>query len=184
MVAFAVAACAQSAPPLKVVVTEGDGAINNATSGRAREPVVVVRDDDNRPLANAAVTFVAPQAGPGGVFTNGSAILTVTTDSEGRAVGRGFRPNRIAGPFEIRVTASAKGQQGSVIVRQTNAAVSSGGGSGKKRAALVAVIGAAVAGGLIAAMGGGGDSSTSPGATPTPPRSAVLVPGSPSIGAP
>ena len=183
----AAVACPSLAQPdesLKIVVTEGDGAINNVTAGRAKEPVVFVKDAENRPVANAAVTFSAPAAGPGGMFGSGSPILSVTTDGEGRAVGRGFRPNRIAGPFEIRVTASENGRRASTSLRQTNAAVAHAEG-GRKRTVLLAVIGAAAAAAVIGIVGAGSGSSNGPGggAAP-PPRTAVLTPASPTIGAP
>ena len=177
------AAFAQRDAALKVVVTEGDGAINNISAARAKEPVVYVKDAQNRPVANAAVTFSAPAAGPGGVFPGGSPVLSITTDAEGRAVGRGFRPNRIAGPFEIRVTASENGRRATASLRQTNAAVAKA-ESGRKRAVLLAVIGGAAAAAVIGvAVGGSGSSGGSGGPAGTPPR-AVLTPGAPSIGGP
>jgi hypothetical protein len=175
---------AQSGGSLKIVVTEGDGAINNISAGRAKEPVVFVKDALNRAVVNAAVTFAAPAAGPGGVFAGGSPILSVTTDAEGRAVGRGFRPNRIAGPFEVRVTASENGRRASATLRQTNAAVARSEG-GRKRTVLLAVIGAAAAAAVIGIAGSGSSSPAAGGTGATaPPRTAVLTPGSPTIGAP
>jgi hypothetical protein len=170
---------------MKIIVTEGDGAINNVSSGRAKEPVVFVKDSRNRPVVNAAVTFSVPAAGPGGVFGNGSPVFSTTTDAEGRAAGRGFRPNRIVGPFEIRVTASENGRRASASLRQTNAAPA-GAESGRKRAVLLAVLGAAAVAIIVGVAGGGGDSNP-PGAAAAvmaPPRSAALTPGSPTIGAP
>src|SRR5215207_6078740 len=88
---------------LRLVVLEGNGAINNLVSQRAKEPVVRVETADGRPVAEAAVTFSAPSQGPGAIFLDNRLTFTTITDSEGRAIGRGLRPNKTAGQFEIRV---------------------------------------------------------------------------------
>src|SRR5437868_168394 len=95
--------------PLRVVVIEGDGAINNIRLQRAKEPVVRVETESGNPIAGAVVHFSAPTQGPGAVFGDSGPTQTVVTDGDGRATGRGLRPNRTAGQFEIRVTASFVG---------------------------------------------------------------------------
>jgi len=111
---LALALCVMVARPAEVIprveVLEGDGAINNIKLHRAKEPVVRVADQDGHPLANVAVTFLLPEKGPGGSFADGKNTLTVMTDADGRAVGRGLRPNNSAGQFQIHVTASFQGQ--------------------------------------------------------------------------
>src|SRR3954470_17254611 len=97
---------ASAAEPIKVVVMEGDGAINNIRLQRAKEPVVRVETEGGSPVSGAVVHFAMPARGPGAVFGDGGLTLTVTTEADGRAMGRGLRPNKTAGQFEIRVTAS------------------------------------------------------------------------------
>src|SRR5437764_10878057 len=100
---------ASAAEPIKVVVIEGDGAINNIRLQRAKEPVVRVETESGRPVSGAVVHFTAPTQGAGAVFVDGSPTAMVMTDVEGRATARGLRPNKTAGQFEIRVTASYQG---------------------------------------------------------------------------
>src|SRR5436309_2560014 len=104
-----VVSAASGAESLRVVVLEGDGAINNIRIQRAKEPVVRVETAAGSPVAGAAVTFLAPTQGPGVVFIGGGLTTTVITDAEGRAIGRGLKPNKIGGQFEIRVSASYQG---------------------------------------------------------------------------
>src|SRR3954454_16829230 len=80
---------------LQILVIGGEGSINNVKQRTAREPVVEVRDENNRPIAGAVVFFKVPDFGASGTFTNGSKFLTVTTDSQGRAVATNFQPNKV-----------------------------------------------------------------------------------------
>jgi hypothetical protein len=164
----------------KVVVLEGDGAINNIRLRRAKDPVVQVLRNE-RPVPGAAVTFQLPANGAGGSFA-GNSSLTITTDEEGKAAGRGLQPNRIVGPFDIRVTASSEGQTGNAVITQTNAEPAPQGMSGGKKALIIALVGGAAVGAAMAAKGGGGSSGSS--GPVTSGGGAVLTPGSPSIGAP
>lgn len=163
----------------RVEVLEGDGAINNIRLHRAKEPVVRVVDQDGQPIPNVAVSFVLPGKGPGGTFADGQTVLTIMTDNQGRAVGRGLRPNSTAGQFQIRVTASYQGQAATTNIMQTNAEPAQGKGSSKTILILALIGGAAAAGAGIAA-GKGKSSSTTPPAT----GGAVISPGSPSFGPP
>lgn len=160
-----------ASPPigLKITVVEGDGAINNISEGRAREPVVRVTDDDNRPLAGAAVTFLLPDLGAGGSFPTGASV-TVTTGDDGLATARGLRPNNVAGQFQIRVTASYRTLVARTTITQTNAAPASAviKKSNSKWIALVAIIGGGAAAGAALALSGGGSSSPGGGSTPPP----------------
>jgi hypothetical protein len=84
---------AQDAQPsapgrLSIVIVEGEGAINNVRQRVAREPIVQVEDENRRPVAGAAVTFLLPNQGAGASFANGAQSLTITTDAQGRAVAR------------------------------------------------------------------------------------------------
>ena len=180
-------AARSQAPPsnrpgrLQIVVAEGDGAINDIRSRRAKEPVVVVQDEAGRPVSGAVVHFILPGTGAGGVF-GGESSLTVTTDARGRAVGRGLRPNRVAGPFQIRVTASNRGQVASAVVRQTNVEPAAGAGKASKKIVILALIGGAIAGGALAASRGG---NAAPAAIPAAaPPGTIVTPGTPVAGPP
>ena len=127
-----------AAPGIKLSVREGDGALNNIKVMRAKEPVVVVTDASDRPVAGASVTFILPELGPGAIFPQG-----YSTGADGVATGRGMKPNNVVGEFEIRVVASYQGQTARAVLRQTNAAPQASGGSGKMAAIIVAVLGGA-----------------------------------------
>jgi len=169
---------AWSATVPRIEVLEGDGAINNIRLHHAKEPVVRVSDQDGHPIPNVAVTFLLPSEGASGTF-DGKTSLTVMTDSNGQAVGRGLRPNAGAGQFQIRVTTSFQGQAATANIAQTNAEPAQGGISSKTILILALVGGAAAAGAAVAL--GKGKSSTS---TTPPPSGAVISPGSPTFGPP
>ena len=174
----------QAAPPkLHIVIVEGEGAINNVRQRVAREPIVQVEDENRKPVAGAAVTFLLPQQGPGATFANGARSTTLLTDNNGRAVARGLRPNNVNGEYQVRVTASHRGETASATITQVNAialtgaAAGAGGGISVKLLTIIAVAAAATAGGVVAATRGDGASAGPP--TPT-----TITPGTPSVGGP
>ena len=162
---------------LHVVVLEGDGAINNVRSPRAKEPIVRVEDANNRGVAGAVVTFLLPGDGPGAVFGDGGSSLTLTTDDRGEAVARGLHANRTPGTFQIRVSASQGGRTAATLIKQTN--VDPGSHSSSRTIAILAILGGAAAGGAAVALRGG---KAKPAAAVAPPT--VVVPGTPSLGGP
>jgi hypothetical protein len=178
-------AAQQPAAParLRVVVLEGEGAINNIAEHRAKEPVVQVLNDNSMPVRGASVTFLLPETGPSGEFGGGVRVLTAFTDEKGLAVGRGLTPNQSAGPFQMRAVASYEGLTASAVINQTNAppATASAGGISKKFW-LTAVAGGAVAAGVaLATRGHGGSAQTSPAVGPTPQLGIVISPGAPTF---
>jgi hypothetical protein len=167
-------------PRLEIVVVEGEGAINNLKDQTIHSPVVQVQDENQKPIAGAAVVFFLPNQGPGGTFFDGTRSLTVTTDAQGRATIRGIHFNRVSGQMQIRVTASSGGQTATAIITQTNVG-GPGGGPGVSTTAKVIIIVAIAAGvtaGAILATRGGSSSST----PATPPI--TITPGTPTVGAP
>src|SRR5262249_30679358 len=82
------AARAQEPSSLRIVIVEGDGAINNIRQRVNREPVVQVEDENHKPIAGAVVVFFLPDQGPSGTFVNDSKTLTLTTDNMGQATAR------------------------------------------------------------------------------------------------
>lgn len=148
----------ENAPPpddLKIVIIRGDGFTNNLKKRIAREPIVEVRDRNDKPVAGATVTFLLPSGGPGGTFAGAQNTLTVFTGPNGRAVASGFTPNNVVGDFNMNVTASHQGQTASATIAQTNALA----GAGLGTAATVGIIGAvaAAAAAVAVAVTGGGN---------------------------
>jgi hypothetical protein len=177
LISFAVLA-AQQPPELQILVIGGEGSINNVKQRTAREPVIEVRDRNNRPVAGALVLFEAPRSGASGTFIGGSPTLRVTTDPAGRAVGQGFRPNNVGGDFGIQVSASHQGATATTTIHMTNfvgAAAGAGAGAaaaghGKLIGILIGIGAAAAAGTAYAVTHSGSSSSSNPGApvaTPT-----------------
>ena len=161
-----------SAPAkLNLVIVEGEGAINNIKQRTSRETIVRVEDENHRPVAGAAVAFLLPDYGPSGAFVGGGKSAVVTTDSAGRAVMPQLQPNKLAGQFQVHVTASANGQQATAAISQSNgtgAAASSAAAHAGISAKTIGIIVAVVAAGAVgAALGlrGGGSSQSQP---PTP----------------
>ena len=163
---------------LHVVVLEGDGAINNIRGSRAKEPVIRVEDASNKGVPGATVTFLLPAQGAGATFNDGGSSLTLITDDRGEAVARGLRPNRTAGVFQIRISASKAGRNTTASISQTNVDPGSHGSS--RLIAILAIAGGAAAAGAAVALRGGKSTTTqAPAAPPT-----VIVPGTPSFGGP
>jgi hypothetical protein len=178
---FRIPAAAQQAqqiqPALRIVIVEGDGAINNIRQRVNREPIVQVEDENRKPVAGAVVIFFLPEQGPSGTFANGSRMLTVLTDNQGQAHAVGIRPNNQSGPMQIRITASAGGLTASSILTQTNVAGAAAAGAGglstsAKIWLIVGIAGGAAAGGIVAATHNSG------------PAPITLTPGPPSVGGP
>jgi hypothetical protein len=180
---LAVPATAQEAGvgQLNLVIIEGEGATNNIRQRTAREPIVQVEDENHKPVAGAAVVFLLPDQGASGTFANGSHMLTVTTDAQGRAIAHGFHPNNVSGQLNMRVSASFQGKTANATISQTNVAAAAGAaaaGISVKLIVILAIAGAAAAGAAIAATRGG---SSTPAATAA---TATITPGTGTVGAP
>ena len=187
------AASAQTAPAkLNLIIVEGDGAINNIRQRTAREPIVQVEDENHKPVAGAVVVFLLPNQGAGATFAGGSHSLTVITDSQGRAVARGLRPNTGQGQFQIHVNASFNGQTASASIAQSNAVGAAGAGAGAAAAAgisgkliaVLVVVGAAAAAGGVYAATHSGSSSGPAGSSNSPAVITTIAAGTATVGAP
>ena len=139
-------ATAQTTAGIKIVIVQGEGAVNNVKQRVAREPIVEVQDENNRPVVGALVLFTLPERGASGVFANGSHTMSVVTDAQGRAIGAGLKPNNVGGNFQIRVDATYQNQTANASISQSNAG--GGGMSGTGIAALLGVAAAAAAGAI------------------------------------
>jgi hypothetical protein len=176
---------ADTAPTLEIRVVEGDGGVYAAGSRATRGVTVLVIDTDGRPVDGATVSFSLPSEGPGGVFASGNRTEAVTTHGDGHAAAWGMQWNRLAGPFEIRITA-VKGRARATIISSQSLApadkavasskVNRGGGNHKILWIAVAVAGAAVAGVAGASMG-----KSSSGAAATTSSTATTQIGTPTI---
>lgn len=105
---------------LKVLVLEGQHSINNTSRHIGIQPVVEVRDENDRPIESATVVFRLPPSGPGGAFGGNSLTLSVGTNAQGQAAARGFVPNDQLGRFDIHVTASSQNRIGEATISETN----------------------------------------------------------------
>ena len=184
------AEAAAVAPLLTLEVVQGDGAIHNVEGSSFVEPIVRV-SESGKPVSGASVTFLVPQVGPGGRFADGP-VLVVTTGEDGTATGRGLHPNRQAGQWEMRVSASYAGRLGRVSLTQINAAPTPArtSKSHSRTYLVLGVVAGGAAAGLVAALGG--SSSVSTAATPVAPAApaavtrppATVTAGSGSVGGP
>ena len=116
----------------RIIVIEGEGAVNNIRQRTARAVTVQVEDANRKPVAGATVVFALPASGAGATFANGSKTLTVVTDAAGHATAAGLKPNQVAGVFQIRVSASFTGQTASAVISQVNT-LAAGAGAGERR---------------------------------------------------
>jgi hypothetical protein len=144
---------------LKIVVIEGEGAVNIIQQKTAVAPVIEVRDRNDQPVAGATVNFVVRS---GRAAFGGARTLTVTTNAAGRAAAAGFAPSG-TGALQIGATATFQGQAAAAVtIAQTNvltaaeavaasSAAAGGTGGGGVSATTIGVVGGAVAGGVLVA---------------------------------
>ena len=185
------------APKLRIVILDGDGAINNIRQRTAREPVIQVEDQNRKPVAGAMVLFTLPDRGAGAVFADGSRTQIAYTDAQGKATAKGMRPNTTTGQFQIVVNASYQGLATSATISQVNmvaaaAGAAAGGAAGaaagisKTLIAILAIAAGAAATGAVVATRGG-PSATIPAPIPQPqpvPSITINAPGNPNFGPP
>jgi hypothetical protein len=104
---------------LRIIVLEGQDAVNSVPSKTAVSPVVQVVDSLEDPVEGADVTFEVAPTGSGGTFAGGKYSATARTDARGQAAAA-FTPNGMVGTFTIKVTASIGGLTAVAQIRQTN----------------------------------------------------------------
>lgn len=169
---------------LRIEVLEGNGALNNIATERARDIVVRVVGSDNQPVEGAVVSFVFPVSGPGATFPNGARTSSVPTDARGVAAARELRLNDVDGQFEVRVSAAYQGQTARTNVLQTNVRPA-GGSRGVPRVLLIVGLIAGAAAGAAVALGGSGGGNSNPAPAPGPnPSPTTITPGAPIFGSP
>jgi len=141
--------------PLRIVVIEGEGAVNIIQQKTAVAPIIEVRDRNNLPVSGATVTFTI-QGGKTAVFAGGSPTLTVTTNAAGRAVAAAVNPLS-SGTVQIQATAAFQGQTAAATITQTNVmtAAPAGGSAASTGGGAAGGGGGGLSGGAIAGIAGG-----------------------------
>jgi hypothetical protein len=164
---------ANPTPALVITILDGEGALNDIRQRTAREPIVQVEDENHKPIAGAAVLFTLPGSGPGGSFAEGAQTFSTITDSAGRAVAQGLRPNSVSGPYSIHVRVTFNGSTTETNIHQQNvsgqSSVTNHAAHAISAKAIVIVITVAAAAGTVAAILAtqGGSSTTITAGTPT-----------------
>jgi hypothetical protein len=150
---------AQAPQGLRVIIIDGDEAANIVAERIAAEPVVEVREDDDRRVAGAVVRFLIRRTARNRIaalFSNGQSETTALTDANGRAQSAAITPLE-PGSYQIDVQVSHQGRTASTTIRHTNYVTRADVQSAGQTAASSpgAAAGAAGATGAAAAAGGG-----------------------------
>ena len=159
---------------LKIVVIEGEGAVNIIQQKTAVSPLVEVRDRNNNPVSGAVVTFTI-QGGNNAAIAGGAQTVSITTNAAGRAAMAALNPVN-PGTFQIQVQAAFQGQTAAAAITQTNvltaaqaasataagaggAGSGAAGGGGMSGLAIGGIAGGVAVAGAVLAVGaaGGGD---------------------------
>jgi len=107
------------AEKLRVIVLQGQGATHEIERGLTALTVVEVRDENERPVEGAVVTFRLPESTQVGSFAGGRMSQTGRTNSQGQAGMVGFVPNQTAGSLTITVTAVFGNLMGRASISQS-----------------------------------------------------------------
>jgi hypothetical protein len=158
LTSFTISAQAQAL--LHIRILEGEGTIHRAGSKSAGGIVVQITDETGKPVDGAAVSFRLPEEGPGAIFARGMRTEIAVTTPDGRAAAYGMMSNRIAGPFQVRVTAVKGEVRAGTIVSQfvsdqpvKGAQARKG---GRRWMTIAAIVGSGAAAGILAGSMGGG----------------------------
>jgi hypothetical protein len=162
-------------------VLEGEGAVHIAGGKVSRGIAVQVTDETGKPVDGVAVSFRMPEEGPGATFARGMKTDIAITSPEGRAAVHEMYAGRLAGPFQVRITA-VKGQvrAGTIASQYVTESSTKGGGSPRssrrKWLSITALVAGGAAAGVILGTSGGGRSASpaaTPASVPTPPQIGV-----------
>ena len=167
---------------LHIEILKGDGGVNILKTKMAVKPVVEVRDRNDRPVSDVAVTFTAPNDGPSVAFLNGSRSITLMSDSAGQIVVEGMEPVN-PGAFQIAVSASLQSETVVTAISLTNVLTGRAVATGAKKQGLskgviFALVGAGAAAAIGIGVGLGGHGSGNSGASPSAAPSASIGLGS------
>jgi len=170
-------ASAPTVETMRVLVLQGQNAVNSIREGIVTMPVVEVHDENDLPVEGADVAFELPATGAGGTFPGGQTTMSVKSDLRGQAAAS-FVLNPEPGRFVIKVSASLRNRTGHTTINQTNALEAGQEKSSTRKIKWWKVAIAAGAAGLIigivvATRGGSSSSNT-----------VTLTPGTPTFGTP
>jgi len=169
------------ASALKILVLEGEGVVHDLHMVMATDLVVEVRDQNDRPVEGATVSFQAPLQGASGSFDGGVRNKDALTNVQGQASAT-FTPNMEVGRLTIQVKATIGGLTGMAEIMERNVTAAE---QGKKswfgrHKTLVIITAVAAVGAVLAIVltESGSSSTTTSGTTIT------ITPGVPNVGAP
>ena len=141
----------KSRPKLFIDIVQGQDVVNNVKQRVAREPQVVVYDENHNPVNGATVTFLLPKSGPGASFPGGQSSFTTTTGADGQASAPGLQENNIPGSFKINVVVSSQGSTTTGTIPMANVLAATIAGTSVLTTTLIVV---AVAGGIAGVTAG------------------------------
>ncbi len=163
---------------LRVIVLQGQGATHEIARGLTALTVVEVRDENDRPVEGAVVTFRLPESPQVGSFAGGIMSQTSRTNSQGQAGMAGFVPSQNSGSVVIKVTAVFGKLMGRATITQNTTqsflpeTAKSKSFWQKWRWPIIIGAGGAIVGGVWAGRRGGSTAATIPdpsiGVTPGP----------------
>ncbi len=104
-------------PAIRILVLQGNRSINNLPNGLITVPVVEVRDENDRVVEGAKVTFTLPAAA--GPFEKGGSTAEIVTNHQGQAVAPMFKPAQL-GAYVIEVAAEFANLKASAKIPQSN----------------------------------------------------------------
>jgi hypothetical protein len=141
----------KSRPKLFIDIVQGQDVVNNVKQRVAREPQIVVYDENHNPVNGATVTFLLPKSGPGASFPGGQSSFTTTTGADGQATAPGLQANNIPGSFKINVVVSSQGSTTTGTIPMANVLAATVAGTSALTTTLIVV---AVAGGIAGVTAG------------------------------
>ena len=110
----------QKRPKLFIEIVQGEDVVNNVKQRVARDPQIVVYDENHNPVNGATVTFLLPKDGPGAHFPGGKFSYTTTTGPDGQATAPGLQANNAVGPYKINVVVESQGTTTTTTIPMAN----------------------------------------------------------------
>lgn len=104
-------------PGIRILVLQGNHSINNVPNSMVTVPVVEIRDENDRVVEGAKVTFTLPASA--GSFETGGAVAEIVTNYQGQAVAPSFKPSQV-GAYVIEVTAEFANMKAALKIPQSN----------------------------------------------------------------
>lgn len=168
---------------LRLIVLQGQGATHEAARGLAALTVVEVRDENDKPVEGATVTFRLRQDARAGSFAEGKLSFTGRTNSQGQVGMNGFIPSQQPGAFDMTVTAIFGNLTGQTTISQRTVdsllpTVTKKTFWQKWKWPIIIGAGVAIGGGAWAGTRGGSSGTSSS------PPTIIVSPGPPAIGGP